>query len=376
MKTFKKIISLALVAVLALTLCACHGKDEVAVTVNDMDIPAGLYLTALVDADLEARQRVDEQLADSKDESKENTETDYYAQSIDGSSFVDYVKYKALQRCKEFAFYQGLADKGTIKLTDEEVKNAHNTAESYWGYYGYSYLYGPNGVSLDTFKKMMVYSSYSNAYFKYVYGEGGEKEVSKETIKEHMMDNYVTAYVLSASYKEKATEDDKADLKNKLEGYGKRLQKGESYVKIYNELNGTEEKEAEVSKDGPKNPYASILVDSDYTSSSASSTKDFATIFEDVKNGNYIVIENEDKTGLTLYLKLDAIETDGYYLTNLTDEILVELKQDEFEKSVKEKIADYEVKENSWAIKRFNVKKIDYSEYEAYYAAMNSSNAG
>ena len=361
MKLFKKSIAIILAVVFTLTLTACHSKDEVALTIEGIDIKTGLYLNALVDCDSDARVRVDEQLAAAEQESGSTSteETDYYSQQLDGLDYKEYVNMKTLERCKEFALYQKLVNDGVIKLTDEEKTNAASYAENYWNYYGYSYLYAANGVSLETFEQMMLYSAYSNAYFMHLYGEGGEKEVPKATIKQNMLDNYALAYVLNASYVENATEDSKAALKTKLEGFGKRLQKGEDYLKIYNELNGTNEKAPEKTKDGPKDPYAQAFTEGD--------TADFDEVYE-MKVGDYKVFETEDKTGLTLYVRLD-INTDPYYLTSLSETILMDLKQEEFDKMVKDILADYKVEENSWALGRIDVEDIDYSDYEEYVAA-------
>ena len=359
MKLLKKSICIVLALMMVLTLGACHSKDEVALTIEGIDIKTGLYLNALVDCDSDARAKVDEQLANKESDSSSTEETDYYAQQIDGLDYKEYVEMKTLERCKEFALYQKLANDGVIKLTDEELANAADYATNYWNSYGYGYLYGENGISVDTFKQVMIYSAYSNAYFMHIYGKGGEKEVAAETIKKNMLDNYALAYVLPASYPEGVTADAKAALKTKLEGFGKRLQKGEDFLKIYNELNGTNEKAPEKTKDGPKNVYARPISEADST--------DFDDVYE-MKVGDYKVFETEDKTGLTLYVRLD-INSDSYYLTSLNDTILIDLKQDEFDKMIKETLADFKVEENSWALDRIDVEDIDYSAYQEFAAA-------
>ena len=77
MKNFKKIVSAALTVAMLLTLSACHGKDEVAVTIDGMDIKSALYLNALIYCDSEARSRVDEETAaeTEKNETSEESET-------------------------------------------------------------------------------------------------------------------------------------------------------------------------------------------------------------------------------------------------------------------------------------------------------------
>ena len=377
MKIFKKIVSAALTVAMLLTLSACHGKDEVAVTIDGRDIKSALYLNALIDCDSEARSRVDEETAaeTEKNETSEETETseeiDYYSKTLDGLSFAEYVKTKAIERCKEYVFYQKLVDDKVISLTDDEKSEAEYSAEYYWTNYGYSYLYEANGVSLETYKNAFLYSYYSNAYFKSLYGEGGEKEVAKKDIKAHMLDNYALAYTLSATYEDDSTDEEKDALKTKLEGYAKRLKDGEEFEKIYMEFNGLTEKDHTHTEkeDGPKDEHATLLADKDSDSQFAS--EDFDEVYE-MKVGNTKIIESEDGTGLTLYMRLD-INSDAYYLTYLTDTILYELKEKEFDDFVAGKTEKYTVEENGFAINRFDVEDIDYSVLQEAYAAANTA---
>ena len=364
MKTIKKIISLFLVCALFLSLSACHGKDEVALTIDGSDITTAMYLSAFIDADAEAKQKVNEQLSQNETETTE--EIDYYSQTIDGLSFEDYVKNAAIKRCKEFVFYQKLFDDKVISPTEDDLSQAEYYANSAWSSEGYAYLYEPNGVSYDTFKKTLTYSAYSSAYFKHLYGKGGEKEVPEKDIKNNMLENYAIAYVLDAAYTENATEAQKRDLKAKLEGYGKRLQKGEDYLKLFNELNNSSEKAPEKQKDGPKNVYATIIAEKN-SSLTEYATADFDDVYE-LKLNQFIVLEKEDESGLTLYLKLD-IGSDNYYYNYLKDTILMDLKQDEFKKDVDKKLEKLTVEEHSWAIDRIKAEDIDYSKLEELYAS-------
>lgn len=369
MKIFKKIASAIMVGCMLLTLCACHGKNEVALTIEGIDITSALYLNALIDADADAKKVVDEQIAANKSEKTETTEaTDYYAQKIDGVDFKDYVKEKTIEICKEYAFFQKMLNEGKIdKLTPEQEKEAESAASKYWNSYGYAYLYAANGVSYETYKKAFTYTYYSNEYFKRVYGKDGEKEVAETTIKDHFLENYTLAHVLSASYEDKATDDQKAALKTKLEGYQKRLKKGEAFEKIYLEHNNIKEEDHKHDKteNGPKDQHAIVLADKNL--GSTYSHTDFDEVYE-MKVGETAIIENEGKTGLTLYVKLD-LNSDKYYYEQLKEEVLYLLKKDDFSELIIEKTKNFKVETNNFAINRFDVEDIDYSVLESAYAA-------
>lgn len=375
MKIFKRIISAVLVGCMLFAFCGCHGKDETALTIEGEAIRSALYLNALIDCDAEAKQRVDDEAAAAKteettktEETEETEETDYYSKTLDGLSFVDYVKEKTIDRCKEYIFFKKLVNDGTIKLEDEEVTEAENAAATYWSSYGYAYLYSVNGVSFETYKEAFTYTYYSNKYFEHLYSEGGEKEVPQKEIKDYMLENYTLVYALSGSYEENATDEQKAALKTKLEGYVTRLKKGEDFEKIYLEHNGVSEKEHqhEETADGPKLQHATVLADKNTKSNYAS--EDFDEVY-DLKTNETVILEDEAKTGLTLYIKLD-IQSDEYYLKDLTDEILYALKKDEYQKDVvTAKTKDYKVETNNFAINRFKVEDIDYSTLENAYAS-------
>lgn len=355
MKLFKKFIVAALIAVMVFSFAGCHKKDEVALNIDGIDITSALYMYTLIESDLEAKQKVDANHADDKDKS----DIDYYSEQIDGVNFVEYVKADAIKRCKKIALYQKLLDQKLITITDEEKKEAETYAENYWAYYGYSSVFEPNGVSLNTFKKAFLASNYADLHFKSIYGKDGEKEVSNDTLVKTLNDKYILVYTLTEQYAEKATDEEKAALKNKYQGYADRLKKGEAYQTIYEEINGkseTSESTTESTEGAPKDKYATVIGAEDTSYASDDYNDIDALSVNEVK-----LIENSEKTGFTVYKKLD-INADPYYLDALTDDMLYLLKTDEYEETVNGLIKDMQVEENTYATKRFKVKKIIYPE--------------
>ena len=77
MKNFKRIIALALVFLMAVSFVGCHKKNEIAVTVGDVEFTSAYYMCALINADSEAKTKVQEEL--SEDEQSSTTEIDYYS---------------------------------------------------------------------------------------------------------------------------------------------------------------------------------------------------------------------------------------------------------------------------------------------------------
>lgn len=373
MKIFKRLIAVICALILIATLTACHKKDEVAITIDGIDITSALYLNSLLESDMEARSKVDEQLA-SEDSSSAPAEVDYLDQKIDGKSFEAYVKDSALKRCREYAFYQKLVDAKTISLTDEEKAEADSYAEMYWSYYGYSTVFEANGVGLETYKKAFVYSYYANENFMRIYGKDGEKAVDAETIKKTLGEKYILVHALTKTYNEDAKDEDKAAAKDSYQKYVTRLEKGEDFKTIYEELNPSEENETQINlseveddtsssdsqTEGPEgdkaiDELATIIGDEDTGSYASDDFKDVSAM----KVGEVKLIENSDKTGFTVYQKLD-INADPYYLKTLNDAILVVLKQEEYDKMVEEEAGKLTVTEHKFALNRLKVKNIEY----------------
>lgn len=352
MKFFKKVLAMGLCAALTLSMVGCHQKNETALTINGINISSALYLSALFECDNEARAKVDEtkQSSSSSSAAATSSETDYLSEKIDGQDYSDYVKAQALQRCKEYAFYQKMIDEGKLKLSDEEATQAASTADYYWSYY--SSYYEPNGVSKETYKKALLYSYYSNAYFKSIYGEGGEKAVDSATISKTLDEKYVLANVLTKTYDSDAADSTKAALKKTFEGYVTRLQKGESFKTVYEEVNGAGDSNTAEGTEKPQDALAQTLGASD----TGNASEDFDTV-KAMKLGEVKLIENS--TGLTIYVRKDIL-ADKYYLNTMTDSVLYLLKQDEFEKTVKEQTADLTVEEHGFAMRRLKVKNLEY----------------
>ena len=104
MKNVKRVFALALVLVMALTVAACHPKDEVAVKIGDVEFSSAYYMCDLINADSEAKSKVQEEL--SEDESTEDV--DYYSKKIDDKDFVTWVEDTAMDSLKEIAAYKTL----------------------------------------------------------------------------------------------------------------------------------------------------------------------------------------------------------------------------------------------------------------------------
>lgn len=390
MKTLKKALAIVLAVVFVLSLAACHPKDEVAISAGDYKITSAMYSYFLTMADSEAKNIIN---TDDKYDTKAKGFS-YYKQKIDDKPFETYVKDLAVENCLRYIVLEKLSKESELKISDKDKEGWESTADYYW-----NYAYGPvlieNGVGYATYKKIFMNDALYNEYFEFTYGKGGEKEISVDSIKKAMQENYSAVYMITHDYS-KEEKPNVETISKSLDKYVASLKDGKAFVDVLAEYNKDNKKETSSSTTSSTTtstttPSATTSTTSTTASSTTSSSqkeeekkpKDSnitilskyedtyaATLFEKyadvekLKADEVALIHNEDAKAYYIVVKKD-INADEYYLDDLTDEIRYLLKSDEFDKFIKDTASklDYEV--NKYAVNQFKVKKIfDGSELQ------------
>ncbi len=359
MKILKKFLSIALALLLLLSFAGCHAKGEIAVKAGDMEFTSAYYLCALIFADMEARSIVESDMAEEIEEGKE---INYYKQKVEDTDYVKWVEEKALHTIKAVAAYKTLCTEKKVEIEDDVIASAESMAEFYWDSYGYSQLFEPNGVSETTFNQYMVDSYYADLYFEHVYGEDGEKEISKDDVKNTISSKFALINKITASFEEGTSEDDIKALKETFVDYEKALSSGKkTFKEVYVDYNGEDaiEEEEHEHEEGEeaKEPLDSLseLVGNDDT--------DYAYEHFDkvskLKTGEVTLITEDDNKGLVLIVKKNVLD-DPYYVELLDLSARKLIAGEDFEKEMDEysKGIDFEVIDN--AVSRLKVKNIKY----------------
>lgn len=353
----KRFLSVLLLSVMAVSVVGCHEKDEIAVKIGDVEFTSAYYMCALINADSEAKTKVEESLSE---EELNSEDLDYYSKKIDGKKYVTWVEDTAIKNLEKIAAYKILCKEAKLEIEESELANSKSYASYYWNSYGYSSYFELNGVGENTFTQFMVDTSYSSLYFDYLYGKDGEKAVDEETLKNAIYDNFVIADMLEISFDDK-TEDEITELKSQAESYLLSLQnKTMTFEEVYNAYNGITEDasadETDTDEAQPADKYASILgaEDSGYDSDYYDEIKAMAV--NEVK-----IIEQEDNASLVLAVKQD-IKADAYYIDNLDTAARHLLMDDDYEEYINSYIEDLSVDVDKYATGQFKVKKIKVPE--------------
>ncbi len=354
MNSFKKILALSLCLVMGITLTGClHKKNEIAVTVGDVEFTSAYYMCALINANSEGQQRVNEEL----DEDESTDEIDYYSKKIDKKSFTQWVEDKAVETLEKIAAYKLLCKENKLELTDEEISEAETYAEYYWSSYGYSNYYEPNGVSQETYTAFMTDNYYSETYFNYVYGKDGTKELSADKVNDEINKNYILADIVTVSYEDEATDEDKAELLTTLEAYGDKIKKGTTTFNSVYEIYNTDAASQDVptTEDGETEAvykYATVLgaEDTYYESELYDTVKEYEL---DVPYASV----TSDETGVQLIIKRDILK-DAYFLEVLDSAARHSIADEDMEDEIEEYLKKQTTKVSKYATGQFKVKNI------------------
>ncbi len=371
MKIVKQLLAVLLSVAMLASFAACHPKDEIAVTAGDVEFTSAYYMCALINAKMQAKSKVDEQLSEKKEDSEDadaestDEETDYYAQKIEDKSFVEWVEDTAMDYLKKMAVYKTFCKKYDLTIAEEDAANVESYASYYWSY-GYSNYFEPNGVSQKTYTEYMKDSYYSNLYFDYLYGKDGEKAISDNEIAAKIKSDFVIADTLEASFSSEEGEEavDTDAVKKKFEEYAAALKKGEkTFEEVYKDYKGktkaeeaAENEQSTEKDDSPtaKDAYATVFgpEDTTYTSTNYETVKA-------MKIGEAKTVATD--SGVTLLLKQD-ITKDDYYQTTLDETVRHLIADDDYDKLIEEAVKELKVSVNSYAVKQFKVKKIKEPE--------------
>lgn len=240
MKNFtKRAAALLLAVVLAFSLAGCYDDNLTwAAKMGDNTLPVGGYIYYLSTAYEEAAAKVD-------------SEAKVLDSTIDGVDAEEWIIDRAQQYVNQYFWMDQEMERLGIEMTEADYDEATTTTTTYWNTYGFGAVFEEYGIAQSSFD--LAYSQYSTKYlkiFETLYGEGGEKEVSEDELRDlynstyYSYEYFTVPMTLPDANGEAVdmTEEEIEALTENLEGMKEKVLKGdvtmeeaaEKYVEPYN----------------------------------------------------------------------------------------------------------------------------------------------
>lgn len=420
-----KKITAALTAALLCTasLTSCSDTSYV-MTAGDSKINAGIYIyNELTEMSYQMTMMY----------YQKGIKKDYFDQKVDGKAFDEYLSDYALTATKEYAAVVDKFNELGLTLSDEDIKSINDSISSTWDSQGE--FYESEGISKESVKLALKGSKMREELFDHYYAEGGEEAVSDDEMVKYLDDNYLRYKSISFA-KTKASTDssssatdsstDSADAANE-EAKAKRdefLEKAQGVsfddfdciIDEYNDYvaskkaadsssatdsdssasdsSTTSDDTSSVAESDTSSAESSSAADSDSSTDSSSSEPD---PYANEKMANYGAMDDsqkdttngkilkevsgmstdvatayEDDNAYYILIKGDVKDRDTEYAKDNHEDLLKEMKSDEFQKKLTSWVEKLDIKVNNKAIKRYTPKVV-YDKQTEYYSKNNNS---
>ncbi len=388
MKNFKKISITALCSVAAFSLTACGnnlaGADTTyGAVIDDYKVPAGVFIAMQMDAYYEATNFIEPTNDESKDtlsvesaeetassegtaETEETTTTPFTDKVIEDMPVREWVNNEATKKMQEYVAIENKFEEYGLAFEDNEKEKNSIYLDSLWEYYGE--YYEGLGISENSQLLVMLNSTKRDMVFDYIYGNGGEKEISEVDIRSYLEENnkrinYIEM-VLKDGEGNLLKSDEKTEIKKMAEGYIERIKNGEDFSDVSKEysdyydklvVNATESSDENSTSDDTAET-ASSYIDNETVISKDGSTPSSMVIEKafEANTGDIFLVEEDEVYYVVAVLDLYADE--DYYTEN-EKTARHALKDDEFDETVTSWTDSQSVEKNDAAYKRYKIEK-------------------
>lgn len=357
MSLFKKVAAAAAASAMVLTLASC-GKDTTwGAEIDGVNIRAGIMILFQSNALSEAYTYMGE------------GDTDVMALTIEDKTTEAWVNDSAKQYMREYAAVENKFNELGIKFENNEEEKVSILVDQWWEYY--QDYFESIGVGKQSYLDVTLNSEKKNAIFDYYYGEGGEKAVSEDDIKAYLEENNARINYIKMELKDGEgnllKSDGKAEIKTMAEGYIERIKNGEymntvgkEYADYYNALVKAAAEAASEENAAAEDAQTEVAYSDNTRVISKESTVPSAAVAEkvfdsSVKAGDVFLVEEDEVYYIVQKQELFADET---YLENQRENVIHELKDEEFDQTVKSWTESQNAVFNDAAFERYKVKKL------------------
>lgn len=351
MKHYTK--ALAVLLALLLVLAGCSGKDTSWVAqVGEDSIAPGVYLVELMMGYNEASGRL-------------YGVEDIMKETIDDLPAAQYITNYAKEECaKLLAIRQEFAARDlTLGDTDKEQADAYTDYLYQMG----ELFYQANGVGKESVGYINETTMMSLAVFNSIYGEGGEKEVTRSQLEQEFADHYTRSqYILfpkvDVNTGAPLSEEEMAEAKAKAEEcYKKALEAGVNFTDLLYEN----------AKEQTPDTAGERMSDNEYDAYLENNAGFYPPIYEEtvLAAADNEIKMVEDDYYYYIIKKLPALEGDAERLASYLDAALQNMKYDEYMEMLEEWGKALEVKYNNAALAAFSAANLKMTQDQIDAAA-------
>ncbi len=196
MSIFKKAAAFLTAVGIACSCAACGYNTINALSVDGVDVPAGVYIYYV-------NSEYNNALSELQKENAELDTTDQEAVkalTLDGKDITTWVQDKATEDCAKYVTIEKKFDELGLELDEEKKSNISMMKEYYWN--NSKEMFEKNGISEASFDKIVTSSYKSDEIFAYYYGVDGENGVTEEELYDFYKEDNIRCEYLTVSLKD------------------------------------------------------------------------------------------------------------------------------------------------------------------------------
>ena len=217
----KKLSRLAALAAAAATTClfgACGSSTANALTINGMQVKAGIYIYYSYTAYNEAIDTISTQ------NSELDTSDDKLVkkQTINGKSTLNWIQDRAQKYCQEYVSVLQKCEELGVTLTDDQVTTVDTQLAQVWEQRGETFR--DNGISEDSIRCILEYTYYATDLFLYYYDVDAAEGVKDSEVQDFYAENnarvrYITFNLKDGNGEALTDSKDIQNMKDMVNGY-------------------------------------------------------------------------------------------------------------------------------------------------------------
>lgn len=225
MSVFKKVSAFLTAVCVTAAFTGC-SNTRYGMVVDDYTVPAGVYIYYANSAYNVAASRLAESNPDLDTTSRKAVKEYAQTATIEDINAMDWIQNKTKELCLNFVATEKKFDELGLELDADTKTYLESMIEYYWA--NYQENLEENGVSEDSFRKILTSSYKSEVIFEHYYGVGGEKGVTDEELRDYFAENTIRCQYVKFDLLDEEENlmksDEKAEMMKTVKAYETRVQ--------------------------------------------------------------------------------------------------------------------------------------------------------